>query len=49
MEHLVLKVLGFDLAVPTVLDFLERFLKAAHVADMQTPKVEALSKVTVTL
>jgi hypothetical protein len=31
MEHLVLKVLEFDLNVPTILSFLNRYEKAADV------------------
>lgn len=35
MEHLILKVLNFDVAVPTSIQFLKRFLKAAD-ADKKT-------------
>ena len=35
MEHLILKVLHFDVAVPTSNQFMKRFLKAAN-ADRQT-------------
>ena len=35
MEHLILKVLNFDVAVPTSNQFLKRFLKAAN-ADRKT-------------
>jgi len=35
MEHLILKVLNFDVAVPTSNQFLKRFLKAAC-ADKKT-------------
>ena len=41
MEHLILKVLNFDVAVPTSNQFLKRFLKAAE-ADSKT---EFLSQV----
>lgn len=35
MEHLILKVLNFDVAVPTSVDFLKRYLKSAD-ADKKT-------------
>ena len=35
MEHLLLKVLGFDVAVPTANSFCDRFLKEAN-ADEKT-------------
>jgi len=35
MEHLILKVLNFDVAVPTSIDFLKRYLKSAD-ADKKT-------------
>ncbi len=45
MEHLVLKTLKFDLSVPTILNFLERYLAAAK-APAGGSKLESLSKVT---
>lgn len=33
MEHLILKVLSFDLAVPTIYYFLERFCKIEHASE----------------
>ncbi|EDO37884.1 predicted protein [Nematostella vectensis] len=44
MEQLVLKVLTFDLSVPTILNFLERFIKATNVPESMAPKVEALAR-----
>lgn len=44
MESLVLKTLNFDVSVPTILNFLERFLKAVECTDSDRPKVEALAK-----
>lgn len=46
MESLVLKTLNFDVSVPTILNFLERFLKAVECNDSDRPKVEALAKVS---
>ncbi|KAK3752615.1 hypothetical protein QZH41_018802, partial [Actinostola sp. cb2023] len=44
MEQLVLKVLSFDLSVPTTLNFLERYLKATRVPESFAPKVESLAR-----
>lgn len=46
MESLVLKTLNFDVSVPTILNFLERFLKAVECNDSDRTKVEALAKVS---
>ena len=46
MEHLILKVLSFDVSVPTALNFLERFVKAAFCPESHAAKVEALAKVS---
>lgn len=46
MESLVLKTLNFDVSVPTILNFLERFLKAVECTDSDRTKVEALAKVS---
>lgn len=46
MESLVLKTLNFDVSVPTILNFLERFLKAVECNDSDRAKVEALAKVS---
>ena len=46
MESLVLKTLNFDVSVPTILNFLERFSKAVECTDSDRPKVEALAKVS---
>lgn len=44
MESLILKTINFDVSVPTVVNFLERFLKAAECPDSDFPKFEALAK-----
>ncbi|KAJ7372008.1 Cyclin-A2 [Desmophyllum pertusum] len=44
MESLILKTLGFDVCVPTIINFLERFLKATECSESDSPKVEALAK-----
>jgi len=44
MESLILKTLGFYICVPTIVDFLERFLKATECSESESPKVEALAK-----
>lgn len=44
MESLILKTLGFDICVPTILNFLERYLKATECSESESPKVEALAK-----
>ena len=46
MEQLVLKVLSFYLSVPTIVDFVERFLRAARIPTAMAPKVGSLSKVS---
>lgn len=46
MESLVLKTLNFDVSVPTILNFLERFLKAVECNNSDRPKAEALAKVS---
>lgn len=46
MEQLVLKALTFDLSVPTILNFLERYLKAAKAPQNMAPKVDALARVS---
>lgn len=46
MESLILKTLGFYICVPTIVDFLERFLKATECSESESPKVEALAKVS---
>ena len=46
MESLILRTINFDVSVPTVLNFLERFVKATECSDSDSPKVEALAKVT---
>lgn len=46
MESLILKTLGFYICVPTIVDFLERFLKAIECSESESPKVEALAKVS---
>ena len=43
MEHLILKVLSFDVAVPTINCFCERFLKESNADD----KTKALAMVSV--
>ena len=45
MESLILKTLGFYICVPTIVDFLERFLKATECSVSDSPKVESLAKV----
>ena len=45
MESLILKTLGFYICVPTIVDFLERFLKATECSASDSPKVESLAKV----
>lgn len=45
MESLILKTLGFYICVPTIVDFLERFLKATECSESDSLKVEALAKV----
>ena len=45
MESLVLKTINFDVSVPTIVNFLERFVKAADCPESDHPKFEALSKV----
>ena len=42
MEHLILKVLSFDVAVPTVNCFCERFVKQCN-ADEQTESLAMVS------
>lgn len=44
MESLILRTINFDVSVPTVLNFLERFVKATECSDSDSPKVEALAK-----
>lgn len=44
MEHLILKVLKFDVAVPTSNQFLARFLKSAN-ADKKTEMLASVSMV----
>nr|UST29463.1 g2/mitotic-specific cyclin-A-like [Haliclona caerulea] len=44
MEQLVLKVLTFDLSVPTILNFLERFVKATQAPENMASKVESLAR-----
>ena len=46
MESLILRTTNFDLSVPTVINFLERFVKATECSESDSPKVEALSKVS---
>ena len=46
MESLILKTINFDLSVPTVVNFLERFVKATECSESDSSKVEALSKVS---
>ena len=46
MESLILKTLGFEVSVPTILNFLERFLKATECPVTDSPKVESLAKVS---
>lgn len=46
MESLILKTINFDVSVPTVVNFLERFLKAAECPDSDFPRFEALAKVS---
>lgn len=41
MEHLVLKVLTFDLAAPTILNFLERYIVVVRANE----RTEHLAKV----
>ena len=36
MEHLILKVLSFDVAIPTINCFCERFLKESNADDKTT-------------
>ncbi|KAK2563061.1 G2/mitotic-specific cyclin-A [Acropora cervicornis] len=43
-ESLILKTINFDVSVPTVVNFLERFLKAAECPDSDFPRFEALAK-----
>lgn len=45
MESLILKTLGFEVCAPTILNFLERFLKAAECPEADKSKVESLAKV----
>ncbi|RMX57292.1 hypothetical protein pdam_00012863 [Pocillopora damicornis] len=44
MESLILKTLGFEVCAPTILNFLERFLKAAECPEADKSKVESLAK-----
>ncbi|XP_068701086.1 G2/mitotic-specific cyclin-A-like isoform X1 [Montipora foliosa] len=44
MESLILKTINFDVSVPTIVNFLERFVKAADCPESDHPKFEALSK-----
>lgn len=44
MESLILKTLNFDVSVPTIMNFLERFVKAADCLESDRPKFEALAK-----
>ncbi|XP_022778107.1 G2/mitotic-specific cyclin CLB2-like [Stylophora pistillata] len=45
MESLILKTLGFEVCSPTILNFLERFLKATECPEADKSKVESLTKV----
>ena len=45
MENLVLKVLEFDLCVPTVLSFVDRYEKAADVPQDMKRKFSFLTRV----
>ena len=47
MEHLILKVLNFDVAVPTSIDFLKRYLKSAD-ADKKTEHLAYVSEMYLT-
>lgn len=47
MEHMILKVLSFDLAVPTINVFLPRYIKAN--SDVGDSKLENLAKVIIAL
>lgn len=49
MESLVLKVLEFDLCVPTILSFLDRYRKAADVPEDSKRKLSFLTKVNLDL
>lgn len=49
MEQLVLKALTFDLSVPTILNFLERYLKATKAPENLAPKVESLARVSIAM
>ncbi|PFX11503.1 G2/mitotic-specific cyclin-A [Stylophora pistillata] len=44
MESLILKTLGFEVCSPTILNFLERFLKATECPEADKSKVESLTK-----
>ena len=46
MESLILKTINFDLSVPTIKDFLERFVKATECSESDRPKVQDLAKVS---
>ena len=46
MESLILKTLGFDICVPTVINFLERYSKATECSESDSPKVNSLAKVS---
>lgn len=46
MEKLVLKVLAFDLAVPTVLSFLDRYEKGIDLARPFSQKLSNLTRVS---
>lgn len=45
MENMVLKVLSFDLSVPTILSFLSRYEKAANVPDHLKQRFSHLTRV----
>ena len=47
MENLVLSVLSFDLSVPTILSFLNRYEKAANVPSHLSQKFSYLTKVSI--
>lgn len=46
MENVILKSLAFDLAVPTVLSFLERYGKSVNLPHRLTEKFSHLTKVS---
>lgn len=46
MENVILKSLTFDLAVPTVLSFLDRYEKRINVQQRLTEKFSHLTKVS---